>query len=231
MSCLLCIILINFLSFYSYSETNFVLYAQLEAIIISLFAYKTESKNRYIFALLFLHYLFMFFAGRFLNFNNVTFISYNILLLLFGSVLYFRTYNYNSGKINKKNICLLFKKPVKLSEYIHSFFGAPCSSFSMLAGALYTSRYKCSTIQKEKYTDYYVYKNYIVIDTGVPVSSIDERYFEDVLKQKSRQPKTLFLRYNCLRSFRFILNQLKGYEYRGELFPCLYLRRIYKNAR
>jgi len=65
-----------------------------------------------------------------------------------------------------------------------------------------------------------------IIDTGYPVSMINESDITKLLKQKARQPKTLWLRCNCLRSHKHILNKLKGYEYKGEVLPSIYLRRI-----
>lgn len=65
-----------------------------------------------------------------------------------------------------------------------------------------------------------------VIDTGYPARTITPWDIELLLEQKARQLKTFYLRYNCLRSHRHILNKLPGYEYSGEIFPSRYRRRI-----
>lgn len=97
-------------------------------------------------------------------------------------------------------------------------------SFGLKIGKyIYRFRRNCSTMQKVKFTNN---KECFIIDTGYPDSMINKSDITKLLKQRARQPKTLWLRFNCLRSHRHILNKLKGYEYRGEIFPSIYLRRI-----
>ena len=90
---------------------------------------------------------------------------------------------------------------------------------------------KNTTIKKVSYTNSYIYNNYIVVDTGLPIELVTKKDIEILLKQKARQVKILWLRLNCLRSFRHILNKMPGYGYKGELLPGIYLRRVYENKK
>jgi len=61
-----------------------------------------------------------------------------------------------------------------------------------------------------------------IIDTGYPVSMVAKEDIEKLLKQKARQLRTLYTRYNCLRSHRHILDKLPGYETKGKILPQTY---------
>lgn len=91
-----------------------------------------------------------------------------------------------------------------------------------LGGYVYRFKRDMSTMQKVKFKPC----DCEIIKTGYKSSIITKEDIELLLKQKARQPKTLWLRYNCLRSHRHILNKMSGYEYKGEISPSIYRRRI-----
>jgi hypothetical protein len=97
-------------------------------------------------------------------------------------------------------------------------------SFGLKLGKyIYRFRRNCSTMQKLRFT---ADDSCVIIDTGYPASMITDNDIKILLNRKARQPATLWLRYNCLRSHRHILNKLEGYELNGVIMPSKYRKRI-----
>jgi len=231
MKLLLTIITLNFTQFYLADWFGNITCQQVESFILCLFAWrwlKHNIKGQSIFALLTMHFIFIACLDPFITYlPNSLFLSYNLILLSLGVYLTRKQYEYKSDKVNKKNICLVFYKPKSLHQTIISLFSAPVASFGMIRGSsLYQLRHGKSKIQKLGYNVKDVERKYIVIDTGYPNYTVTKKDLDELLLKKARQAKTLWLRYNCLRDFKHILNKLTGYEYNGEILPTFYLRKI-----
>jgi len=134
-----------------------------------------------------------------------------------------------SDKLNKENVCLVFYMPKynPVSFIKNLFNGCLLSSGLIIGDKLYQMRKECTSLQERDYTKKYIKEKYLVIDTKFKVADLKGNWRENLLSQKARQFKTLFIRKNCLRSLRFVLNQINKWDYKGEIFPFLYLiRRI-----
>ncbi len=135
--------------------------------------------------------------------------------------------NIKSDKINKKNVCIVFYRPKTFKQYLLSIFGLNVASSGLLIGnKLYQMRYENTTLQERDYTNKYIYSKYLVINTKFPISQLKGEWESELLKQKARQPKTFWLRFNCLRSLKAVLNQIPNYRYIGEILPSIYLFRL-----
>jgi len=97
-------------------------------------------------------------------------------------------------------------------------------SFGLKLGEdVYRFRRNKSTMQKVKFSYNCEFE---IIDTGYPVSMVTKEDIDLLLRQKARQFRTFYTRYNCLRSHRHILNKLPGYELKGAILPKTYRERI-----
>ena len=138
-----------------------------------------------------------------------------------------------SDKLNKNNVCLVFYRPKRnFYKFIKNLCnGCLFSSGLVIDDKLYQMRKENTTLQERDYTEEYISNKYLIIDTKFSVKSLYGDYKDYLLKQKARQLKTFFVRKNCLRSLRFVLQQIKGFEYKGEILPILYLLRLLKNKK
>ena len=82
------------------------------------------------------------------------------------------------------------------------------------------------TLQKSTYTEDYIYSKYLVIDTGFPISELKGDWESELLKQKARQPRTLWFRLNCLNTLEFVINQIPDYKFKYETLPSIYLLKL-----
>jgi len=229
------LVIINYLIFYSDNHIIAELLMQIESLLIFFcgwFWMKTDSiRGRSVFGFLMIYHIFTLITDLFFyNFFTRFFIIELILLSIISSYIYNRNYNIVSDEINPNNVNLVFyRKNKSLKQNIFSWFGEPVSSFGIIAGDyLYQFKYNKSTMQKIKYNKQDINNKYIVIDTGYSISKLDIYDINLLLTQRARQARTLWLRLNCLRSCRHILNHIKGYEYKGEFLPSIYLNKIMK---
>lgn len=182
-------------------------------------------------------FLFIFIADLTLSviFYNTEYSNWFILYIIMFLYCFYnviQTSKLKSDKINQNNVNIIFYKPKTIKQFILSILGLNVSSAGLIiSNKLYQMRYEAKTLQELDYTNEYIYTKYIVVDTGFKASELKGDWKHNLLTQKARQRKTLYLRFNCLRSLRFVLNQIKNYEYNGEILPCFYLKKIYKNGK
>lgn len=143
--------------------------------------------------------------------------------------LYCKCFSYiKSDEINDENVCLIFYKPKKLKQFLYSMAGLSYSSAGLVINKnIYQMRYEAETLQEipfKEETREYLKERYLIIDTGFKWQDLKGDWRSNLLSQSARQKKTWNLRFNCLRSLRFVLNQIPGYEYKNEIIcPCMYL--------
>lgn len=177
--------------------------------------------------------LYLIFTSIFLNIifkvnNNVCIIvQYSFFLFC----LFCKCFSYiKSDEINNDNVCLIFYKPKKIKQFLFSIFGLSYSSAGLVINRhIYQMRYEAETLQEIPFkegTEEYLREKYLIVDTGFKYKDLKGNWKENLLSQSARQKATWNLRFNCLRSLRFVLNQIPGYKYHGEIFPCLYLFRM-----
>lgn len=123
------------------------------------------------------------------------------------------------------NVCILFYKPKTFFQYLTTLFGCHVASVAMYSGGrLYSLKRGKETVQELNVTTRYILQNYLVVNTNV--KSLSATDIDTILAQRARQPKTLYLRYNCLRVFKDVLDKRFGvWRYRGEVLPSIYLMR------
>lgn len=158
-----------------------------------------------------------------------TYYTIQSLFLLF--FLYCKCFSYmKSDEINDDNVCIIFYKPKKIKQFLLSIFGLSYSSAGLVINRhIYQIRYEAETLQEIPFkegTEEYLREKYLIVDTGFKYKDLKGNWKENLLSQSARQKATWNLRFNCLRSLRFVLNQIPGYKYHGEIFPCLYLFRM-----
>jgi hypothetical protein len=160
-----------------------------------------------------------------INSTNVIFIE-NIFICFFTFCRIIS--NIQSDKINKKNVCIVFYQNLKnIQQYTISMFGLNVASAGLILGDdLFQLRKEFNTIQKLTYTEDYIYSKYIVIDTGFPISELKGDWECELLKQKARQPRTLWFRLNCLNTLEFVINQIPDYKFKYETLPSIYLLKL-----
>lgn len=177
--------------------------------------------------------LYLVFTSIFLNIifkvNNNVCIIVQYLFFLF--CLFCKCFSYiKSDKINDGNVCIIFYKPKKIKQFLFSIFGLSYSSAGLVINRhIYQMRYEAETLQEIPFkegTEEYLREKYLIVDTGFKYKDLKGNWKENLLSQSARQKATWNLRFNCLRSLRFVLNQIPGYKYHDEIFPCLYLFRM-----
>lgn len=229
------VIFLDILTYYTNDVLLTDTYLQVQLALVAYFAWLWLKNNniakRSIFALITLHIMLVALIDwRITYMFPLAFWVYNIALFSVGYHLSFKKF-IKGDKINKKNINFIFYRPNTLKQTAYSIPAEPVASFGMIAGKLYQARYDCTTIQELSYNKKDIEEKYIVIDSGYPISMVTKEDITKLLKQKARQPKTLFLRLNCLRSFRHILNKLDGFELEGEWLPSYFLKKILKGRK
>jgi len=211
-------------------------YSQAQLALVTCFAWlwlrnKDISKGS-VFALLTCHIVLIALIDWQISYiSPLTFWLYNLSLFSSGLYLSFKRF-IKGDALNKKTICFGFYKPKNLKQTIISLPSQPVSSFAMFLGDKgYQLKKNAKTMQEIKFNSEEIKHKYIIIDTGCPISKVTKSDIKLLLKQKARQPQTLWLRLNCLRSFKPILNKLEGYEYEGELLPTWYLNKIMRGRK
>lgn len=142
-----------------------------------------------------------------------------------------KIYNIKSDKLSKKNVCILFYKSdnrFKIIDFIFGLFGVNSSSVAVCVGEyVYQLKHNKSTLQKISINNIDISK-YIIIDTCVLISKIK---IDDskLLQEKARKPISLWLRLNCVRCVKPLLNQLGGvysYRFMDWIAPVYLARRL-----
>ena len=175
-----------------------------------------------------------FIIDIFFSFLNYIFnINYSIYYIIQSLFLFYflfcKLFSYiKSDEINNNNVLIIFYKPKKIKQFILSIFGLSYSSAGLIINKnIYQMRYEAKTLQKIPFTDKtlnYLKEKYLIIDTGFNFKNLNGDWEKNLLSQHARQKRTFYFRFNCLRSLRYVLNQIKGYEYKSEyIFPCIYL--------
>ena len=164
---------------------------------------------------------------------NYTFnINSNLVILIENIFMYYFFFgriisNIKSDKINKQNVCLIFYYPKHLKQFVLAMPGINVVSAGLILGEdLFQLKKEFNTIQKLTYTEDYIYSKYIVIDTGFPISELKGDWECELLKQKARQPRTLWFRLNCLNTLEFVINQIPDYKFKYETLPSIYLLKL-----
>lgn len=179
--------------------------------------------------------IFIVFLGSFFSVINYFFDVYENSLLFQFQTFYLifiiitkLILSIKSDKINKKNVCLIFYEDLKtLKQNVLSSFGLNVASAGLIMGDdLFQLRYEFPTVQKLAYTEDYIYSKYLVIDTGFPISELKGDWESELLKQKARQPRTLWFRLNCLNTLEFVINQIPDYKFKYETLPSIYLLKL-----
>lgn len=207
-------------------------YTEIGAIILALaiiFEWKI-SKTIYFKGFVYLFAVDSFFTILFYLFNikffSFTSIIVNTFMLycLFGKVIS----NIKSHKINENNVCLIFYRKLKTVKQCNvSLPGITAASAGLIISKdLFQVRKEFNTVQKLSYTEDYIYSNYLVIDTGFPISELKGDWESELLKQKARQLRTLWARLNCLNTLEFIINQIPGYKFKYATLPSIYLLKL-----
>jgi len=130
--------------------------------------------------------------------------------------------------INKKNVNLIFYKPRTLFQKFKASFGYPVCSMGLLIGD-YAYRFR----KGHKYLqeifcddDERLMKKYFVIDSKFPVNKLKGEWRRELLQQKARQFDRLWIRLRCVKSLKYVLNQLPSkWHYKGDLLASVYLRK------
>lgn len=164
---------------------------------------------------------------------NYTFnINSNLAILIENIFMYYFFFcriisNIKSDKINKKNVCLIFYYPKKPKQFVLAMPGINVASAGLVMGKFALKLEKdFDTLQKSTYTEDYIYSKYLVIDTGFPISELKGDWESELLKQKARQPRTLWFRLNCLNTLEFVINQIPDYKFKYETLPSIYLLKL-----
>ena len=207
-------------------------YTEIGAIILALaiiFEWKI-SRTIYFKGFVYLFAVDSFFTILFYLFN-IKFFSFTSIIIntfLFYCLFCKIISNIKSDKINKNHVCIIFYQNLtKFKQYVVSSPGINVASAGLLIGnKIYRIVKDKKYLFKENYTKNYIYSNYLVIDTGFSISSLKGDWESEILKQKARQPGTFWLRLNCLRSLKPVLNQIDNFKYQGEVLPSIYLLKL-----
>lgn len=136
----------------------------------------------------------------------------------------------SDSTLDTKHINLIFYKNKTIRQWLLSLFGVNVSSAGLLVyfnkhWYIYQMRWENKTIQKRLLKNKEYLQKYIILNTDIKNGELIKNE-KLILQEKARQLKTLYLRCNCLRSFRKILNTSKLYKYQHEILPCIYLLKI-----
>ena len=210
---------------------------QLQKILLvcSIFylAKRPSTETLSVITVIIMYQLYLFISMIFIPIKpDYLFFTENILFL---SLVYFQAgkrYKIPSDKISRTTVCLIFYRPETIRQYINSVFGLAFASVgAIINNKVYILQYGKSTVQCRKFDESHIKEHYLVIDTKVPNRKV-RNIIPELLKQKARQPKTLYLRYNCLRSLKPLLNEMgRPWRYKGEVLPSIYLERIINDTR
>jgi len=220
--------IVSFLGFYTknifieetLSKLEFIMFALLGFFV----CYSDIKPAKSLFSLLVIYNIFILFTDFKIYINPVYVFCENLSFVLLGSRLILREYNIKSDKINRKNICFVFRKPKKLNEYLKSIAGSYTSSFGMIIdNNIFQLRKRFGSIQCNRYKESYIYNNYIVYDTGISINTLTKEDIKKLLSNKARRLKTLFFRINCLVCFKDVLNKI-GLGYGWRFLPCLFMK-------
>lgn len=163
--------------------------------------------------------------------NSYYFLIQSIFLYYF---LFCKLYsNIETTKLNTGYVSIIFYKPKTLKQYLLSSFGLSYSSAGLVSYNkkdktyyIYQMRYEHNNLQKLELKNKDYLNKYIIINTDIKISTLNNNFETILLNQKARQFKTLYLRFNCLRSLESVLKLSNKFKYQGEIFPCIYLLKL-----
>jgi hypothetical protein len=232
MRLILLIALVNTLMYYSHSEAWVINYIHIESVLICLCGWhwmkNSNIKGKTVFCILTIYYVWIALVG-WMDWSSYPgyFMVETFVFVGLATMQLSKPYNIKSDKINHEHVNLIFYKPVTFKQMFFGTWGFSVASFGAIIGdTLYQFKRNSDVIKRVSYDSKKIKQRYITIDTGYPISKVTNKQIAKLIRQRARQPKTLWLRLNCLRSFRHILKDIKGYEYKGEILPSIYLRRI-----
>lgn len=162
---------------------------------------------------------------------EVSIYQYLAELLVFFLFAYYqitKNYDIKSDKINANNVYLVFYKPKGFIQFLTSLFGLPVSSAGTIVGDfMYLLKRGKPMICKLNLDEKYIYEKFIVVDTGVKITENHIKACNLLRKQQARQIYSLFLRCNCVRSLKPLLDTLPEFwQYRiMDWLPSIYLMR------
>ena len=208
----------------------------LDLIVYLLFAiivFNSLRQEQYIlksFSLFVIINIILTFINVFFSVNNGFYYSSQTIILYY-LFLCKITSNVKQDCINKKKVFIIFYKPKTLKQILLSMFGLSYSSAGILVFKdgkyyIYQMRYENKTLQKRELKNKQYLEKYLIIKTDIKSSELNNQIENILLQQKARQKKTFYLRFNCLRSLRFILNKSNTFNYNGEIFPSIYLLKL-----
>ena len=150
-----------------------------------------------------------------------------ILSVWFLSFQRYKSYKIISDEYNHKNVMLAFYRPNTLRGYLLSLFGQDVSSMSVIVDGTW-ARFKWSKPRlimhdyKESHSD-----KYVLIDTGIETTDKIKDIFYGLRNAPARTINSLYLRFNCVRTFSPLLYELGSkWEYRWfDFIPSFFLRR------
>ena len=162
--------------------------------------------------------LFLIIKQTFIFLNYIYDVNFGLYFICQNIVLYYIMFvkifsKIENARLNKKNIYLIFYKPKTLKQNLLCLLGLSYVSCGLL---IYGKKEKKYFIYQMRYENKVLQKRILQ----------DKNIENIILQQKARQRKTLYLRFNCLRSLRFILNKSDKFKYKGEILPCFYLLRL-----
>lgn len=144
----------------------------------------------------------------------------------------YKNYDIPSDNISTTEVCLIAYKPKRFKQYIVSLFGKNLSCIGCIIGdKVYHISSHSPTMKEYNLTDK-DWSNYIIINTHYPADNV-KHIIPELMKQKARQPNTLFLKINCLLSLQPLLDILPDkWHYKGEVLPSIYLsKRIWHESK
>jgi len=198
---------------------------QLTVLNLLAFNYASKTKEKTVLLSLFIYNIYVAITALFtIEASVITIISELFLLVSFVCLQINKKYNYSNDIFYKEYVSLLFYKPKSFKQYLLSLFGYPVSSFGMyINDKFYHLSWKSKTVVATE--DFINTDDYIIVRTKTRCDKVSF-LIPELLKQKARQPKTLYLRLNCLRCFKEILGLLEDkWHYKGEVLPSIYLRK------
>lgn len=131
-------------------------------------------------------------------------------LLWFLAFEKFKNYTLESDEYNPNHVMIaLYHKKTNLRSHILGLFGYDLSSMAILCDRHVAQfSWKSSELIIKRANISKLKKKYILVDTGIkPTTEIIHKFY-GLKDQPARRIESLFLRLNCVRTFRYLLNTL-----------------------
>lgn len=141
----------------------------------------------------------------------------------------FKSYNLKTDEYNKKHVMLAFYfKKTNLRSYILGLFGYDVCSMAIICdNHIAQFSWKSSNLIVKRVNVAKIKKKYLLVDTGIKPTPELLHKFYGTKDFPARRIESLFLRLNCVRTFKFMLNTLgKKWAYRPfDFIPGFYAYR------